>query len=148
CYGYTITSQDSTGNPSNVIINTPTALSDTGAGQFYSDSGCGTLITQVTIPINTNNVTVYFKDNTAQPTTLTANASGLALGNLSVTVQGGSPSKFQITGTSSLTAASCALYTVTSQDVAGNTVNELVNTTVNLSNSGAGSFFSDSGCTV
>jgi hypothetical protein len=72
----TIQSQNANGIATNPSSATTIALSTTSItspiGQFFSDAGCATGITTVTIPTTTNSTDLYYKDGTAGSPTLTA----------------------------------------------------------------------------
>src|SRR5262249_27678892 len=103
-----------------------------------------------TILSGTNSTTVYFRDNTAQSTTLQPSIAGLTAVNLPVTVSPGPATQLALTGSTSVTAASCAPYIVTSQDAVGNSspISTSAPTFIALTGSGNGAFYTDSGCTV
>ena len=70
---YTVTSEDQYGNVSSVGSNQTINLTNTGAGGWFTASNCtsgSTTSTQITS--GTSASTVYFKDNSAESITLTA----------------------------------------------------------------------------
>src|SRR5262249_47648377 len=115
---------------------------------FFSNASCGALTSTATINGGTNTTTVYFKDNTAQSTQLTASVTGLSAGNLSVVVDPGAPAALVLSGPPSVTASACATFTVTSEDSVGNQSPVSSNTFVALTGAGSGTFFTDAGCTI
>jgi Bacterial Ig-like domain (group 3) len=79
----TVQSQDSSGNPSVLSTSVQVNLSilSGGTGGFFSDSGCTSAITFVTIPTSGSTASFYFKGTTVgSPTTIKAadNANVLA----------------------------------------------------------------------
>src|SRR5205823_5158917 len=54
CGNYSVWTLDASNNPSAVSANTTITLSGNGAGFFYSDSGCTTAVSSVTIGVNNN----------------------------------------------------------------------------------------------
>ena len=149
CNAIAIKSQDSYGNLSNVGSDATVTLSGAGsAGAFYTTAGCSTSMTATTIVHNSNTKTVYFQATVAGNLSLSAAASGLANGALSVTVQPNVVSQIALSGTSSITAGVCSPFTMTAEDAYGNsnTVGSAV--LVMLSGGGSGSFYSESSCTT
>src|SRR5207237_1431944 len=116
----TVTTKDANNNVSNVTSNTTVNLTGGGSGVFYSDSSCtgGNNITTRVINSGSSSATYYFKDSTAESLTLSVdNGGGLTAGTFGLTVNPGSPTKFILTGTSPITAATCSgALTVTTKD--------------------------------
>jgi hypothetical protein len=89
---FTLTSQDGTGNPSNVTADTKFDLSSNSPGTkvFYSNAAGTNVITQTTIPNGTSSITFYYKDSNKGTPAVTAtwNSGGTNLGSdtLPVTV--------------------------------------------------------------
>jgi hypothetical protein len=133
CTAYTVTSKDTSNVSTNVTSLTTVNLTKTGLGAFYAtaDTTCvGGSITSTSIASGSNNVVVYYKDNTAEVFTLTAtdNAAALTASNLGVTT---GPQKYIVTGTTPIRAGDCSLYTITTKDAANNTANALSALSVN-----------------
>jgi len=89
---FTLTSQDASGNASNVTAATTFDLSSNSSGTkvFYSDAAGTAVITQVTIANGSSTATFYYKDSDTGTPTLTAawNSGGTNLGSdtLQITV--------------------------------------------------------------
>lgn len=66
CRSFTIYSLDGAGNYVDVLSNTLLDLARDYGGSFYSDSGCGSPITSVTLLANSHQVSVWFKDTVAE----------------------------------------------------------------------------------
>lgn len=146
CGTYAVVSQSASSAELGVSVTTTVNLSDTGSGVFYTDGGCQTSTTSVTIAAFSSRATVYFMDNTTESTTLTAadNASLLTAGSLTVNVAGAS--KLAVVGSTNIDANVCTAYQAQAQNGAGSPTNVTTNTIVNLSGGSLGNFFSDSGC--
>ena len=111
CTAYTLNAQDGSSVDTVVTQSTVVNIHDgTGAGIFYSDSGCSSVITSVTYAVGEYTKTVYYKDASAQSVTLEANrASGNSLTDATKAVTVASP-----------TSTCCTSSAVT--DVSGNQV--------------------------
>jgi hypothetical protein len=148
----TVQSQNAAGTPTNVLSSTPVSLSTTSTGgAFYSDAGCTTAITSVTIPGGSNSASFYYKDTKAGAPTITASATGLTSATQTETVNAAAPSKLVFTTLAqTLTAGVCsATITVQTQDTFGNPSSVAAATAVSLSTtSTGGAFYSDAGCTT
>ncbi len=146
---YTVTVRDSNNNVTNATANLTVNLSGKGTGSFNSDSSCDIGLSPENKTISTGQSTAqfFFKDTKAEALTLQASATGLTAGTQAVTVNPAAVNKLVMTGPGSVSAGSCATYTVTSQDFFNNVSNVTSNTTVNLSGNGSGSFYSNNGCT-
>ena len=77
--------------------------------------------------------------------TLSAGATGLTSGNLNVTVGANAPIALSLSGSLYPVAGTCTTYTVTTLDTYGNSSVVGAATTVSLSQTGFGTFYSDSG---
>jgi hypothetical protein len=82
CAALTITAKDQSDQATTVVTNTALSLAGQGSGQLFSDGNCSLDITTITITAGTSSNTIYFKNNTPETVTLTANATGLSQGNL------------------------------------------------------------------
>ncbi|MCB0405433.1 MAG: choice-of-anchor D domain-containing protein [Bdellovibrionales bacterium] len=137
-------------NPSDVVtpVNSATVinLSGAGAGSFYSDSNCFTSTATALIGSGASSVTVYYLNTTNQSVTLSAadDAAVLSAATLAVSVEGAT--KLALEGPTSLGAGACGTYSVVSQSASDSELGVSVSTTVNLSDSGSGVFYSDSSC--
>lgn len=129
--------------------NTAVTLAGNGAGTYYSDNTCTTSVTSVTIATGTGSKVFYFKDQTAENVLFSATAAGLTASTFPFGALAGSPTRLAISGATTLGAGTCSsAFTATLQDVGNNTAKSVGTTTVNLTGAGAGTFFSDSGCTT
>lgn len=123
-------------------------LSGGGVGTYYSNSSCTTSTGSVVIPANQSSATFYFKDLVVEMPVLQAADQANVLTAASLQISVGGPTKLAITGPSSLNVSQCGSYVVVSQNSSNVATNVGVATTVNLSDSGAGIFYSDSNCTT
>ena len=123
--------------PSLVVNASQTFTASGGLSPYtYSlPSGSGSLVGAVyTAPSTTGSATVRVTDS---------------LGNISdasVTITTGPAAQIVITGTTGIVSGTCVGYAIVSKDSGGNTVNVTSATTVDLSATGSGHFYSDSGC--
>ncbi len=150
---FSLTSQDSNGNTSDVTQDTVFDLTSNSSGAtFYSDSGGTSVITQTTISDGSSSATFYCKDTKAgTPTVTVTRSSGMSLGaaNHGVTVNAGTAGQVIMTGPSSVTAGSISTaFGLTSLDANGNTSDVTGDTVFDLSSNSSGTiFYSDSGGT-
>jgi Putative Ig domain len=81
--------------------------------------------------------------------TITAgNSAGTTSATVNIGVLASGPTQIAVIGVGNFTTAACALFTLTTQDVFGNSSAVSANTTFNLSGAGTnGAFYSDSACT-
>ena len=144
---FTVTAENSGGNPSAVSSNTTVTLSGGGSGTFYTDSACTTSATSIVIASGATSQNFYFKDSKPQSLTLSVAATGLTGDGLPVTVVANDMSKLALTLPASFTDGSCSgAITVTSEDPSGNPVPVSSGTTVSLTSGGSGHLYSDSTC--
>ena len=147
CSAFTMTAKDAYGNTNSVSSAVTVTLSNSGSGQFYSDSGCTTSNTNFTI--STTVKTFYFKDSQSEPITISsANNGSLTSGTLPVTINSAPVTRLALSGSTTPTAGTCTAYTVTAEDSFGNSTNVGLSTVVALSANGSGAFYSDSGCST
>lgn len=88
---FTVRTQDIYGNNSNVSTNTTVNIASTLAGVIYSDFGCKTAVTNVTVNTGTSSRTFYFMDGTVENVTVTASGV-LTSANQNLTVSAAGPS--------------------------------------------------------
>jgi len=147
----TVQMQDSLGAAVNAAIPTSVRLTSGDPGvTFYSDAGCATAATSVSIATGNSSGSFYFKDSTSGAPTLTATVSGLTAASQVETIKA-PPAQLQFTTPQqTLIAGSCSsVMSVQSQDSFGNPANLVTTTTVGLATtSGGGAFYSDAGCTT
>lgn len=147
CKLATVNTVDNLSNSSNVAGNTAVSLTDSGSGGFFSDAGCTASVASVTILSGASTGTVYYKSDTSQSSTLTFNAAGLTQYNHSMTVNALAPSALVLSGPTSVQVGVCVGYTLSSQDAFNNNSGVSSFTVINMSNTGNGTFYSDSSCT-
>ncbi|HEX4924898.1 MAG TPA: hypothetical protein VFV50_12470, partial [Bdellovibrionales bacterium] len=145
CNTFTVTTKDTANNTANVVAATQVNLDDGGAaGVFYAtaDATCsGAPIASVNIANGAGSATFRYKDDTGQAVTLSAAdnaAGGLTTSTFNLTV---GPNRLVILGSTAIESAACELYDVRSRDVAGNNVNVLAATQVNLTDGAAAGVF-------
>ena len=120
---YTVTVEDSYGNATNATANVQVNLSGGGTGVFYSNSGCTTSASNITIASGTSTGMFYFKDTSAQALTFSGadNAHNLSTGTLAVTVNPGAAQTLTVAGFANpATAGTSGSLTVTAKDQYGN----------------------------
>ncbi|HEX4925201.1 MAG TPA: hypothetical protein VFV50_14000, partial [Bdellovibrionales bacterium] len=145
CQLFTVKSQDGGGNDVNTTAAVTVNLGDGGAaGDFYAaaDNTCsGAVIGDVSIANGANTTTFRYKTDTAASVTITvsdAAAGGLTSDTENITV---GPDRLELTGPASISTIDCEVFTVTAKDAAGNAANPLAAVTVNLAETGSGSFY-------
>lgn len=148
----TAVAQDALGNASPVAAATAVDLSSTSSGAtFYSDPGCATAVTSVTLNAGQSAVSLYWKDTAAGAPTLTAQASGLGQVSQAQQVVNAAPAALAfVTPPGTAAAGACSsVATVQSRDPFGNPAPLSSATAVTwASTSSAGGFFSDPSCLV
>ncbi len=149
CQAYTVTSKDAANANANVAANLTVNLSDgVASGVFYSDNVCSAVITASTILAASSSTIVYYQNNTAESATLNADDAAVVVtsGTISVTV---GPDHLLLAGTTTIKAGVCQAYTVTTKDANNATKGVTSALTINLTDgAGAGSYYSDAGCTA
>jgi len=147
-----VQAQDGSSVPANVTSATTVSLSvsPTAGFGFYSDPGCSSSISSVTILVGTSTApNFYFKDNTSGSYLVTAAAAGLISANQTETINPLAAAKLALlTGPFTVPAGACTANTVQRQDTYSNPVISGTTTTVNLTATApAGfAFYSDSAC--
>ena len=146
----TITSTDASGNPVPVSANTDVNLDKSGSGSFYTNSNCSSSAgtpPKVTIPSGSSSVTVYFNTTAAQSENLFATSTGFSGATLPFTIQADVFNALVLTGPASISNGQCSpAYVITRQDSQGNPVPTTALSTVTLSTTTHGNFYSDSNC--
>jgi len=149
---YPLQSQDSIGNPANVVDATVFALTSNSSGtySFYSDAGGGTRINEVAIASGTNNTTFYYKEDFAlgTPTLKASRTSGMSFPDalLQISVVVGPVAMVKLTGPASVGSGFISeAFTITSTDASGFPANVSADTVFNLASSTVGpmTFYSD-----
>lgn len=150
CIPFAVLSLDSKNRSAVVASNTIVNLSFAGAMAYYSDSGCSTSITSLSIPSGSALSYFYVKGNSVGSHILTAEATGLSIATLPVTVQSGasvpSPARLALSGLPSFKATVCTPFAVTALDGSGSPIVVSSNYTVSLSGEGSGQFYSNASC--
>lgn len=148
CLSLTLQGKDSSGNTANMTAGTTVSFLQNGSGTIYQDSACATPMNNFTYGTTQSEaLPFYFKDNTAETTTITVSSTGLTSGTLSVTVTGGNPSVLALSGTQTISRYTCNAFAVTSRDSSGNTVVVSSDLAITLTSSGGGTFYVNSTCT-
>ena len=148
CLTLTATSKLS-GSALAVGVDTALALSESpSSGTFYSDSGCSTSATSITVTAGTSSKVFYFKRLLPGAPTLTAASSGFTSGTVALNILG--PTQLTFTQTSgALNTTSCFGLTVLAQDSAAASAPVIADTSITLTQSpSVGTFYSNSGCTT
>jgi alpha-tubulin suppressor-like RCC1 family protein len=144
CSLLTVNSETAAAESTPVIGDTTVTLSSTGSTQFYSDSNCTATITSKIIAAGTAIVSAYFKNTVAESVTITGSATGLTSGTKNTTFNS---HYLAWGGATSSNTATCTAITVYSHNPNGTAYSVPSTLTVNLAGSGAGFFYSGSGCT-
>lgn len=142
---FTVTTVDGAGTARNVTEDTEVALSGTGSGLFYTDSSCKKSVTAPVMAAGQSQMTLYFKDNTAE--NLLLKVSGvLDTASLSFAVGTAAPTLLSVSGNTEINYHTCTLYYVTSTDDTGTASPVSSDTTISLSGGGHGAFYAGSAC--
>lgn len=151
CNSVTINLLDS----NSVLVNTVSArtvsLGGTGSAVFYSNSSCATTATNLTIGAGTNTGTIYMRKITAGLSNLTATSPGMGSGTGSITISLAPTNRiiFSAVATSPYAVSTCQTYTIQTRDSLNNNVAPVAaDTTISLSGTADGSFYSNSTCTA
>jgi alpha-tubulin suppressor-like RCC1 family protein len=145
CYPLSIVAKNAVPAPSNVASNTTVSLSATGSTLFYTNATCSTQTTTTILNAGTSTATVYFRNTQAESSTLTASAAGLLTSGNHIATS--NSIKLLWGGATSVSLNTCTALTINSKNSDGTAYNVPSNLTVNISGSGAGSFYSASSCT-
>jgi hypothetical protein len=161
--------QDTLGNATNVSTNTDITLSDNGQGKYYVTSDCsGTAATSITVTAGSNRAYMYYRNQKAETTTVTASRTGLTSGTQTRVTNPAAPeiinihANLALAGSNPGTSGGSQPLTLTAGDCAGplklavqdkyfNLSPVSSSTTITLSQfatSGNGQYYSDSGCTT
>lgn len=151
CTAYTVTNKNFLGTPLDVSANTTVTIATSGASSaLYSDSACTTTTSSVTLLAGTSSTGYYMKATLVGAASLTATNTNPMIQNsaaLAVTVSPSPPSRLVLTGSTFHTTGACSpAFSVNTQDPFKNISNVTSLTTVNLSDTGSGVFYSDSTC--
>jgi Putative Ig domain len=164
-YGLTLASTGTTVSCNSVVINVLDAsnnivnatsaltvnLTGTASAQFFSNSTCTTAVTNMPIAAGSNAITAYIRKTSVGTSTVTASSTGMAPGSAAITISLAAPQRIVFSSVAAIPfpSATCQAYTLQSRDaVNANVSNVTTDTTVNLSSTGDGSFYSNSTCTL
>ncbi len=151
CNAVTIQRQDNAGNPVTTASSTSVTsllFNNGAAGTYYSNSGCSTTITTTTIAASTNSITIYFRSTTSNQTgILVATATGLTSASQNVTITT-APTKLFINPSPTIKTTTCTPVPIYSVDANNFNSNVGSTVTVNLTTTGANTYFSDAGCSA
>ncbi|MGZ3971005.1 MAG: phage head spike fiber domain-containing protein [Mucilaginibacter sp.] len=149
CASLTLSSYDANNDLANVSADLNVSLGGAGSGGFYSDNACSTPIASTTIAQNTNNKTIYYKNNNSGSYSLTADAASFAQAVDAITVLAGSPTKLVWSGPGFVGVGTCSsAFTITTQDDSNQVANIASSATVSLAGQANGLFYSDAGCST
>ena len=139
---FTVTLEDTYGNPTTKASAITVNLSSTSAGKKFAATSGGASVTNVTLPANTQSVTAYYADTVAGTPTITAAATGLTSDNQIETITAGTGTKLVITSAplniAHSTNSATGAFTVTLEDTYGNATTKASAITVNLSSTTPG----------
>ena len=122
-----------------------------GTGAFYSNSGCSSLISGITIPQGSTSGTFYYSQTASSPDlTLTAQTTGLSSANFILSLGAGPATILNITTSStSITTVDCQRLSVSFRDASGHDVVNSNSATLSFSvTNGSGTLYSNSACTT
>ena len=140
---FTVTLEDSSGNPTSRSAATTINLTSTSTGRSFAVTSGGAAVTSVTLPANTSSMTVYYGDSKVGTPTITVSSTSpttLTSGTQKENIVAG-PTKLVLTGPTSGTASGLATigpFTVTEENAQGTPT--IAGETVNLSSSSGGSY--------
>ncbi len=143
--------RDTFGNAAAVTASSAFTLSSDGATTvFYSDNTCSAVITTTTLAAGANAASFYFRATLTGTPSLTLARAGYTSATQVQTVNPAAAIRLAFTSAAqTVVAGACSALTVTrTQDTYGNAAPVAAATTVGLSSSGGGIFYSDSGCTA
>ncbi len=149
CIPITLNLLSTAGVASNAQANTTIALAvNNGTGTFYSNSGCTTTATSLTISSGSNTGTVYFSSGTAnQLLTLAATSTGLVPDSMDIATTAAA-NHLLILGETATGKNHCTQYQVARLDTNGTWVSSSTAVTVNLTENGSVTFYSNSACST
>jgi hypothetical protein len=150
CNTVTINILDSSDNIVNATSPLTVGLSGTGSAAFFSDAACTASISSLSIAAGLNTVTGYMKKTSAGSSTVTANSVGMANDSASITISVGPAQRviFSAAAANPYAASTCQAYTLQSRDSLSNNASAVsADTTVTLTGTSDGSFYSNSTCT-
>ena len=153
CLKYVAVVQDESAITVKTTSSTKLNLADGSNGAFYSNSGCTTLVTSMTIATGVSTgATYYYKKGTTGSITLTTadNAGTLTSATKAVVISSGAATQLAYSASAaSVNAGACStVYTVQVRDENAQPVTS-VGTVINLTGEGAdGSYYTNATCTT
>jgi len=150
CATYAVQTRNVSDVPTVVGSDLAVVLSGNGDGSFFDGAVCGgSAVTQVTVPSGSHTKTFSFRSSVAATLVFNAAATGYTNALQDVTVEAAAASVLTLSDSpTSSTAGTCVEYTITSKDASGNATAPGSPITVNLSDSGSGTFHTASSCLV
>jgi hypothetical protein len=139
------------GNASPVAANLPVALTSSDPSlKFYTDGGCGTEITSVTILTGSATASFYIMGTKRMSVTITAAAAGYTDGTQAETVDAaaGTHLNFFTTAQTLMPGACSAITTIEALDTYNNRVSTAVTVTLSATAGFNAAFYSDATCTI
>ncbi|WP_415061431.1 Calx-beta domain-containing protein [Bdellovibrio sp.] len=134
-------------NPVTLGADLSANLGMNGPGEYFNSLDCsGAPVSAVTILTGSSVKDFSFKSTTAQNINLTATSGGLTQATVAVAITTGAPHHLSLVGPAAIQAGSCMAFDIYLQDSVNNNVSVATATTLNLSGSGLGSFYSDNAC--
>lgn len=125
-------------------------LSGTANAGFFSDANCTASISSLALASGASWVNAYMRKTSAGASTVTASSTGMASGTGSITIAVAPAQRIIFSSTPAIPypASTCQAYTLQTRDSLNNNVsNVTTDTTVSLSGTSDGSFYSNSTCT-
>ncbi|MGP8162399.1 MAG: beta strand repeat-containing protein [Acidimicrobiales bacterium] len=133
---FTVTLEDSSGNPTTSGSRITVGLSSSSGGAKFAASSGGAAVSSVTLPAGQSSVTAYYGDSNTGTPRITASSTPLTSGTQTETILAATANKLVITSTAiSATASSSATsaFTVTLETSSGSQTTSNSSTTINLS---------------
>ena len=146
CTNFTLQVQDSLNNSVNQASSITVNLIGQSNGLFYSDAGCTTSASAITISAGTSSKVFGFKSNVSESLTFTAQSSGLVDGSKSFVSNPLAPTKLVLAGVTSISAGVCSGYNVSVEDPINNLSPTGAAKTLIFTGGGDGNFYVDSNC--
>lgn len=150
CAGpYSVSEVDASGNVLTLGAAQVVTISASNHAALFTNGSCNVAAPNVTIGMGASSASFYLLDSLVESTTLTGSVTGLGDGTLGVTVKSAPASALVLTGSTPITASECSsAFIVTLKDAAGNTTTATGSTGITFGGNGAGTFYSDAGCSV
>ena len=145
--GFTVTLEDTYGNPTTNTTALTLNLSSTSSGAAFAATSGGGSVPSVTLPANTQSVTAYYSDTVQGSPTITVSTTTIptiANGTQVETINAGTGTKLVITSapfTAAQGTSATSQFTITLEDAFGNPTTRTGTTTVNLASTSSGAKF-------